>query len=166
MVLFFVFLQPLAIMYFFYWKTRRQYALLDIVVKLYAVGFWFTTFQSVIIEFILEILIVACLYPVLGSGVSAVTQADDTDDSTDTDVTNDGVPGGGQHRLSVSRSLARRAWRLFRLSSTTSTTYDYNANGYGFGYAAAATASDEAAVEAQRKNLRDNFFGSLLGSSL
>ena len=161
MVLFLVFLQPLAILYFLYWKTRRQYALLDIVVKLYAIGFWFTTFQSVIIEFILEMLIVACLYPFLGSSVGALTQDDGSNDDA-ADVANDAITGSGQ-QLSVGRSLARRAWRLFRLSSAAGAgANDYSAS-YGYGYAAAAAASDEAAVEAQRQNMRDNFGWILVG---
>lgn len=39
-VLLLVFVQPMLILYFFYWKTRRQYALLDYVIKTFACGFW------------------------------------------------------------------------------------------------------------------------------
>ena len=62
-VLFLVFLQPILILYFVYWRARRQYASLDFVVKCYAVGYWFTTFQSVILEFILQSILILVLGP-------------------------------------------------------------------------------------------------------
>lgn len=61
-VLLLVFVQPLLILYFVYWKYKRQYALLDMVIKCFAVGFWFTTLQSIVLEVILQ----AVLYVLLG----------------------------------------------------------------------------------------------------
>ena len=40
LILFLVFVQPVAILYFVYWRKRRQHALLDFVIKSFAVGFW------------------------------------------------------------------------------------------------------------------------------
>ena len=40
LVLLLIFVQPLLILYFVYWKTRRQYAYLDYVIKTFAYGFW------------------------------------------------------------------------------------------------------------------------------
>lgn len=40
LVLLLIFCQPLLILYFVYWKHRRQYAYLDYVVKTFAYGFW------------------------------------------------------------------------------------------------------------------------------
>jgi Cys-rich protein (TIGR01571 family) len=65
-VLFFVFLQPIIILYIVYWRARRQYASLDIVVKCYAVGFWFTTLQSMILESVLQGVLVLIFSPFLG----------------------------------------------------------------------------------------------------
>lgn len=53
-VLFFVFLQPIVILYFVYWRKRRQYASFDFVIKCFAVGFWFTTFQSIVLETLIQ----------------------------------------------------------------------------------------------------------------
>jgi hypothetical protein len=39
-ILFLIFAQPITILYFVYWKSRRQYAILDYVVKTFAYGFW------------------------------------------------------------------------------------------------------------------------------
>ena len=40
LILLLVFVQPIAILYFVYWVPRRQFALLDFVIKSFAVGFW------------------------------------------------------------------------------------------------------------------------------
>lgn len=40
LVLILIFVQPILILYFVYWKARRQYAYLDYVVKTFAYGFW------------------------------------------------------------------------------------------------------------------------------
>lgn len=54
LVLVLVFLQPLLIMYFVYWRKNRKYASLDFVIKLFAVGFFLSTTQSIVFESILE----------------------------------------------------------------------------------------------------------------
>ena len=43
LVLFLTFAQPIVILYFLYWRSRRQYAYLDYVVKCFAYGFWYGT---------------------------------------------------------------------------------------------------------------------------
>jgi Cys-rich protein (TIGR01571 family) len=68
LVLLLVFVQPLAILYFVYWRSRRQYALLDFVIKTFAVGFWFTTFQSVVLESILQVLLFIIMTPLMTYG--------------------------------------------------------------------------------------------------
>jgi len=40
LVLLLIFVQPLLILYFVYWRARRQYAYLDYVIKTFAYGFW------------------------------------------------------------------------------------------------------------------------------
>lgn len=68
-ILVLIFVQPMVILYFVYWRSRRQYASLDYVIKLFAVGFWFTTFQSVVLELILQTLISLALTPFMGNSV-------------------------------------------------------------------------------------------------
>lgn len=77
-VLLLIFIQPALVMYFFYWRTRRAYASLDLVIKLFTVGFFMATTQSVFFEVILEAMLnilVAITYAVIagdsGSGGSS-----------------------------------------------------------------------------------------------
>lgn len=65
-VMFLIFAQPLLILYFVYWRSRRMYAALDYVVKLFAVGFWVSTFQSIVLEAALQFVIVLILSPFAG----------------------------------------------------------------------------------------------------
>jgi Cys-rich protein (TIGR01571 family) len=67
LVLSLVFIQPCVVLYFFYWKHFSSYASLDFVIKMFAVGFWFTTFQSVVIESIIQIVLVVAFQPLIGS---------------------------------------------------------------------------------------------------
>lgn len=68
LILVLVFVQPLVILYFVYWRTRRQHALLDFVIKTFAVGFWFTTFQAVIVESIAQGILFLIMMPLLNDG--------------------------------------------------------------------------------------------------
>lgn len=63
LILFFVFVQPFVFLYLIYWRSRRKIVSLDNVIKIFAVGFWFTTFQSVVLEIILQFLIALLLAP-------------------------------------------------------------------------------------------------------
>ena len=56
-ILLLIFVQPITILYFFYWRTRRSFASLDMTVKMFMTGFWVSTFQALIIEGSLEILL-------------------------------------------------------------------------------------------------------------
>lgn len=56
-----LFLQPLLILYFVYWKKRRTTVSLDAVVKMFTVGFYFTTFQAICLELLLQLGIGAIL---------------------------------------------------------------------------------------------------------
>jgi Cys-rich protein (TIGR01571 family) len=44
-ILLLAFVQPAAILYFLYWRSRRHVTPLDSVVKMFFVGFWITTLQ-------------------------------------------------------------------------------------------------------------------------
>ena len=65
-VLLMVFIQPILILYFVYWRKSRDSAALDYVIKLFAVGFWFSTFQAAIIESLLQFLILVVVTPFIG----------------------------------------------------------------------------------------------------
>lgn len=54
-VLLVVFLQPALILYFVYWRQRRKFAQLDYVIKLFMVGFFMATTQSIVFEEILQV---------------------------------------------------------------------------------------------------------------
>jgi len=75
-VLLLVFLQPLLILYLLYWRSRRKFASLDYVIKLFAVGFWFTTVQSLILEMIVQGILIIILSPFLGRDVFPRPQQD------------------------------------------------------------------------------------------
>jgi hypothetical protein len=55
LLLFLLFTQPVLILYFVYWKKRRTTIPLDSVVKLFTVGFYFATFQSICLELLLQL---------------------------------------------------------------------------------------------------------------
>lgn len=56
LVLILIFLQPFLILYFVYWRARREYTSLDYVIKCFAVGYFMTTAQAVSIEILLQYL--------------------------------------------------------------------------------------------------------------
>lgn len=80
-VLCLTFLQPILILYFVYWRSRRQYATLDMVIKLFAVGFWLTTFQSIILEEILQTLMMILLGPFIATSLFNDDDASGTSNS-------------------------------------------------------------------------------------
>ena len=61
-----VFIQPFLILYFIYWRKRRDSAALDYVIKLFAVGFWFSTFQAALIESVFQFIILVVVSPFIG----------------------------------------------------------------------------------------------------
>lgn len=61
-----IFAQPLLILYFVYWRYKRQFAALDYVVKLFAVGFFCAPFQAIVLEGLLQVAIMVILSPFSG----------------------------------------------------------------------------------------------------
>lgn len=57
-----VFLQPAAILYVVYWRQRRQFVQADYVVKLFVVGFFMATTQSIVFEEALQTLVSVALF--------------------------------------------------------------------------------------------------------
>jgi hypothetical protein len=43
LVLMLVFVQPVLILYYVYWKRRKDVVMLDYVIKMFAVGFWYVS---------------------------------------------------------------------------------------------------------------------------
>lgn len=73
-ILFIVFAQPVLILYVLYWQRRRRYAQLDNVIKLFTVGFFMSTTQSLVLEEILQsiILFIAIIvFAIFNPGVFA-----------------------------------------------------------------------------------------------
>jgi len=54
-VLLLVFVQPILVFYFVYWRSRRQFASLDFVIKMFICGFFFATIQSYFLEIVLQL---------------------------------------------------------------------------------------------------------------
>lgn len=59
-VLLIIFIQPIFILYVVYWQSRRKYAQLDYVIKLFIVGFFMATTQSIVFEYLLQSMIGFC----------------------------------------------------------------------------------------------------------
>jgi len=80
-VLFFILAQPVVVMYFCYYRTMRDNIALDYVIKLFAVGFFLTTFQSVWIEEALQLilLMIASPYLLQALGITATGDFGDPD---------------------------------------------------------------------------------------
>jgi RsiW-degrading membrane proteinase PrsW (M82 family) len=76
-VLLLVFVQPVIILYFMYWKWLKAYSSLDYVIKMFTVGFWFTTFQSVVIESILQVVLGIVFSIIMVIPESAMQDQDD-----------------------------------------------------------------------------------------
>eukprot|EP01038_Epipyxis_sp_PR26KG_P005663 gene5663-7819_t len=53
-VLILVFIQPLVVLYLLYWRSRRRFATLDNVIKMFSCGFFLATTQAVFLESLLE----------------------------------------------------------------------------------------------------------------
>jgi hypothetical protein len=79
-VLILVFVQPFLILYFVYWRDpeKNKHVSLDYVIKLFAVGFFMSTSQSIVFESVLEGIlgfVVGIVLVILNPGMN------DTDDS-------------------------------------------------------------------------------------
>ena len=82
-ILLLVFVQPFLILYFVYWRARRQHVSIDYVIKCFAVGFWMTPFQAIVLESILQTIIGLAFLPVLGTigGLDTILSLGGSDDA-------------------------------------------------------------------------------------
>lgn len=65
MVLFLTFLQPVAILWYFYWRKNRKHALLDYVIKMFLYGFCISTSLSMLFEQMLSVVCLVALQIIL-----------------------------------------------------------------------------------------------------
>jgi hypothetical protein len=72
----YTFAQPIVILWLVYWRKRRAFASLDLVIKMFAVGFWLTTTVAGIIEVIMQALLVIIFAAFAGVSLAG------TDDAT------------------------------------------------------------------------------------
>ena len=86
-VLLMIFIQPFLIIYFVYWRPRRQHATLDSVIKMFAVGFWLTVFQAIFLEVVLQYTISLLMYPFMKNIPPLPMGSDDYSDSTNNSST-------------------------------------------------------------------------------
>jgi RsiW-degrading membrane proteinase PrsW (M82 family) len=88
-----IFLQPAIILYFVYWRKRRSSATLDGVVKMFAVGFWATSVQSMVLESVLQGVGLLLLSP-LGPVVQIQGAVEGGGDDGQEQLVNHNAPGG------------------------------------------------------------------------
>lgn len=82
-VLILVFVQPFLILYFVYWRDpeRNKHVSLDYVIKLFAVGFFMSTSQSIVFESVLEGILGIATQILLLIFNPSMNDTDDTDSS-------------------------------------------------------------------------------------
>ena len=141
LVLFAVFAQPILVLYYLYWKPLRTTVAIDYIIKLFAVGFFMTTMQAVVIEELLQVLLLLIVSPVLadavglakneqfgdqgGAGSSSSTSASVSASSYDTRL----LSNIGRRLTSGSSSGSTSSQLLHQLLQETYTTlFDPNAN--------------------------------------
>jgi Cys-rich protein (TIGR01571 family) len=103
-VLLMVFIQPFLILYFIYWRNKKDTASLDYVIKLFAVGFWFSTFQAAILESILQFFILLAVMPFIGP-IGAPLPTDDF--GPPSGPPNDGSPPHGPPTMLVKQLISQ-----------------------------------------------------------
>ena len=101
MILFLVFVQPLVILYYFYWKKQKNTVQLDAIIKLFATGFFVTTFQSWCFEQLVETMGIIIFAP----WISRVFSGGDVDDDVALDATTDDTVSGSGVRSDVTSQL-------------------------------------------------------------
>jgi len=81
LVLLLVFAQPFMYMYLVWWRSHREDAVLDIIIKLFAIGFWWTTPVTMILESILQVVLI--LIFALGLSLDQIMAAEGNGDPED-----------------------------------------------------------------------------------
>lgn len=77
LILCMVFVQPLAILYYFYWRKQRDTVQLDAIIKLFATGFFVTTFQSWVFEQLIETVGIILFAPWIARALNGPGTVDD-----------------------------------------------------------------------------------------
>jgi hypothetical protein len=128
-VLFFVFLQPIVILYIVYWRKRRQYASFDFVIKCFAVGFWFTTFQSIVLETLIQGAIGLSLAPfVFGSLGTAFSGDSNSNAFQNTKFIGNNYHQHQNNNVNIQEKIIQSLGRAFYLFETVSTSISSSPN--------------------------------------
>lgn len=79
--------QPLIILYYLYWKQEgwKAHVTLDLVLKLFSIGFWWSTGVAMIVEMILQAIIFSTLFAFSGINVDDYKVEDGSDSDGDGD---------------------------------------------------------------------------------
>ena len=88
LILYLIFVQPFVILYYFYWRKQRDTVQLDALVKLFATGFFVTTFQSWVFEQLIETIGIILFAPWIAK---ALTEPRTVDDDIPIEETADGT---------------------------------------------------------------------------
>lgn len=132
LVLMAVFVQPFLILYFVYWRDpeRSKHVSLDYVIKLFAVGFFMSTSQSIVFESILEGILGVVVMIVLLILNPHMNDNDDADKnaSASAQITAALLPLFSRHGWSHMISTA--ASSTYQFATTLSDTMDVNADNY------------------------------------
>uniref|UniRef100_A0A7S3H5G9 Uncharacterized protein n=1 Tax=Spumella elongata TaxID=89044 RepID=A0A7S3H5G9_9STRA len=118
LVLMAVFVQPFLILYFVYWRDpeRSKHVSLDYVIKLFAVGFFMSTSQSIVFESILEGILGTAVMIVLLILNPHMNDNDDTDKNASAQITAALLPLLSRHGWS--HMLSSAAGSLYQFAST------------------------------------------------
>ena len=122
LILCLVFVQPFLVLYYFYWNKQRNTVQLDAIIKLFATGFFVTTFQSWCFEQLIETVGIILFAPWIANALNEPGTVDDdralqpgvsVDDATSTTAMM-----GGDHR-SVVEALISRVMSMTAMGSVT-----------------------------------------------
>jgi hypothetical protein len=129
-VLFFVFLQPIMILYIVYWRKRRQYASFDFVIKCFAVGFWFTTFQSIVLETLIQGAIGLTLAPFVFDSVGTALSGDPVNSNAmqSTKFTGYDYYQHQNNNVNIQEKIIQSLGRAFYLFESVSTSISSSPN--------------------------------------
>jgi len=164
-VLLLVFLQPLVILFFVYWRKHRHLVALDLVIKIFATGFFIVTIQSVVIESLLQGILFVLLTPFLGGGMGQLGPPNDGG--------GDGVPQGGDDDYGPPPPPHQSSQKLFFLQHTMSGALNWMVNiaaaagGGGEGGRGAPNDDDGPLIadqsDSMRQSMKDNFIVAVVG---
>jgi RsiW-degrading membrane proteinase PrsW (M82 family) len=155
LVLLLIFAQPAVVLYLFYWRTRRQHVSLDVVVKLFSVGFFMSTTQAVFFESVLELLLglaVAIVLPILTGGEAPPGGAAGTAGAAVHGLSRAFLQGMARAKSSLQGGLAAYALAAFQLALAPDAHASSDSFGaHGLSQGVAVTNGDEQQQQEQEE---------------